>query len=207
MKILVLCTGNSCRSIIAEAILRSMGHEAKSAGSKPTGRVNENAKRLLKERGLWSDDLHSKPIEAVMDEEFDLVITVCDNAKESCPTFGAKTKTLHIPFEDPDGKPYEVFEELFEKMRQRLPKVIGQSVENTRSGVKVTFRAVPKETIFSMVQNCQNGRCECMSDETKAKITDMQIVEDAGSIELHIDGAIEKEEIERALERSKLLKK
>ncbi|NPA64171.1 MAG: arsenate reductase ArsC [Epsilonproteobacteria bacterium] len=124
MKILILCTGNSCRSIIAEAILRSMGHEAKSAGSKPTGRVNENAKRLLKERGLWSEDLHSKPIDAVMNEEFDLVITVCDNAKESCPTFGPKTKTLHIPFEDPDGKPYGEFKKLFEQMRRRLSEEI-----------------------------------------------------------------------------------
>ncbi len=211
MKILVLCTGNSCRSIIAEAILKSLGHEAKSAGSKPTGKVNENAKKLLQSKGLWSDEFYSKPIEAVLDEDFDLVLTVCDNAKEACPVFGKKTKMLHIPFEDPDGQPYETFEALFEIMKKRLTEAIDRfkiqkQVLQTASGVKISFKNAPLQTIQTVVQNCQKGKCECMSDETKKKIKNMQIEAKEDGVELTIKGDIAKEEIEAALKRSKLLK-
>ena len=211
MKVLILCTGNSCRSILAEAIVQSLGYEAKSAGAKPTGKVNENAKKLLQAKGLWSDAFYSKPIEAVMDEEFDLVITVCDNAKESCPVFPKKTKVVHLPFEDPDGKPYEVFEALFESMQRRLKdllarEAIQKEVTQTTNGVKVSFKNAPLQTIQTMVQNCQEGRCECMSDETKKKIEGMRIEAKNGSVELAIEGDIAKEEIEAALKRSKVLK-
>ena len=106
MKVLVLCTGNSCRSIIAEAILNANGIEAYSSGVAPSGKVNPNAKKVLQENGIWKDSYHSKNLDEVMDIDFDLVITVCNNAKENCPIFPKKVKTIHLPFDDPDGKEY-----------------------------------------------------------------------------------------------------
>ncbi len=130
-KILVLCTGNSCRSIMAEGLLnRYFGDclQAYSAGSKPTGRVNPNAKRVLEEEGAWRDEYHSKTIDEVQKEApFDLVITVCDSAKESCPVLPG-AKMVHVGFEDPDGKGYEAFEKLAKQMKERLFTVVEQEL-------------------------------------------------------------------------------
>ena len=128
-KVLILCTGNSCRSIIGEALVnRYVGHkgiQAFSAGSDPSGRVNPNAKRVLEEEGAWDDRYHSKTIDEAMKEEpFDLVVTVCDNAKESCPRFPGGVKTIHVGFEDPDGKPYDVFVETKNLIERRLLPII-----------------------------------------------------------------------------------
>lgn len=111
-KVLILCTGNSCRSIIAEALINTHleGVTAESSGVKASGRVNPNAKKVLESFGEWDDAYHSKVIEEVINTKFDLVVTVCDNAKESCPMFPQKTDVIHISFEDPDGKEYSAFE-------------------------------------------------------------------------------------------------
>ncbi|BBG66290.1 arsenate reductase [Hydrogenimonas sp.] len=124
-KVLILCTGNSCRSIIAEALvnryLGSKGVEAFSAGSNPSGRVNPNAVKVLEEEVAWSGKYRSKTIDEVMKKgPFDLVVTVCDNAKESCPVFPGGVKRIHVGFEDPDGKPYEAFVETKELIKKRL---------------------------------------------------------------------------------------
>jgi len=124
VKVLVLCTGNSCRSIIAEAILNANGIKAYSSGVKASGRVNPNAKKVLEENGIWQDKYHSKTLDKVMDIDFDLVVTVCDNANETCPVFPKKTKTIHIPFPDPDGKEYSEFIKTYEDIKNiLLPKV------------------------------------------------------------------------------------
>ena len=124
-KVLILCTGNSCRSIIAEAILNANGIEAYSSGVKASGRVNLNAKKVLQENGIWKDEYHSKKLDEVMDIDFDLVVTVCDNAKETCPVFLKKTKTIHIPFIDPDGKEYSEFVKTYQEIKEiLLPKVV-----------------------------------------------------------------------------------
>ena len=124
-KVLVLCTGNSCRSILGEALLNKYTDiEAYSAGSNPSGKVNENAKRILKEENAWDEKYHSKSIDEVMDIEFDLVVTVCDNAKESCPVFSKAVKKIHIGYPDPDGKEYEEFEKLIKKMKEEfIPRI------------------------------------------------------------------------------------
>ena len=125
-KVLILCTGNSCRSIIAEGLINKYldGVKAYSAGVNPSGRVNENAKKVLIKEGAWRDEYHSKDIDEIMDIDFDLVVTVCDNAKETCPMFPKKVKTIHIGFEDPDGKDFSEFEKLAEEMKERLlPKI------------------------------------------------------------------------------------
>ncbi|MRI57957.1 MAG: low molecular weight phosphatase family protein [Epsilonproteobacteria bacterium] len=123
-RVLVLCTGNSCRSIIAEALINAelKGVLAQSAGSRPKGSVHPYAKKLLQTKGIWQEGYRSKGIEEVSGR-FDLVVSVCDDAKEACPTLPG-AKALHIPFDDPDGKEYEAFEKTFEQIRRKLlPKI------------------------------------------------------------------------------------
>ncbi len=125
-KVLVLCTGNSCRSIIAEAIINAKldGIEAQSSGVKASGKVNPNAKKLLEEKGIWNDEYHSKVLDEVINEEFDLIVTVCDHAHETCPMFPRPIPKIHVGFEDPDGKGYEAFEATYKKIEaELLPKV------------------------------------------------------------------------------------
>ncbi len=110
-RILILCTGNSCRSIIAEALVNAkmQGVQAWSAGVRASGKVNVYAQRVLEEEGIWKETYHSKTLDEVSALDFDLVVTVCDHAKESCPMFPKQTKTLHVGFSDPDGKDYGAF--------------------------------------------------------------------------------------------------
>ncbi len=125
-KVLILCTGNSCRSIIAEALINDEleGIDAESSGVKASGRVNPNAKKLLEQKGIWRDEYHSKTLDTVINNEYDLVVTVCDHAHETCPIFPKPVKTIHVGFEDPDGKGFEAFEETFKEIKEiLLPKV------------------------------------------------------------------------------------
>ncbi len=125
-RVLVLCTGNSCRSIITEALINAKldGIEAKSSGVKASGKVNSNTKRLLVEKGIWKKEYHSKTLDSVIDEDFDLVITVCDNAKESCPMFPKPVTKIHVGFIDPDGENYDEFVKLYDEIKEvLLPKV------------------------------------------------------------------------------------
>ena len=83
-KVLIMCTGNSCRSIIAEALVNAFvdGVKAMSCGVDPSGRVNPNAQRILEQNGIWKSSYHSKNLDEVIYEDFDLVVTVCDHARE-----------------------------------------------------------------------------------------------------------------------------
>ena len=76
-KVLILCTGNSCRSIIAEALINAKldGIHADSSGVKASGRVNPNAKKLLEDKGIWKEEYHSKTIDKVIDNAYDLVVS------------------------------------------------------------------------------------------------------------------------------------
>ena len=104
-KVLILCTGNSARSIIGEYLLRLKGRgrfEVYSAGAKPTGNVNPLALWVLKEHyGIDASDARSKSWDEFKDVRFDLVITVCDNAKEACPIFPGHPITAHFGSPDP----------------------------------------------------------------------------------------------------------
>jgi len=121
-KVLILCTGNSCRSIIAEALINAKldGIVAKSSGVKASGKVNPNAKMLLESKGLWKDSYHSKTLDTVINHDYDLVVTVCDHAHETCPMFPKPVPKIHVSFEDPDGKGYEAFEETLVEIREVL---------------------------------------------------------------------------------------
>ena len=126
-KVLILCTGNSCRSIIAEALINAKleGISADSSGVRASGRVNPNAQKLLTEKGIWKEEYHSKTIDKVIDNDYDLVVTVCSHANETCPMFPKATKVIHVGFEDPDGKGFEAFEETYKEIEEvLLPKVV-----------------------------------------------------------------------------------
>lgn len=104
-KILILCTGNSARSILGEYLLRAMGRgrfEVHSAGSHPTGRVNPLAVRTLREKyDLDASAARSKSWDEFKDMKFDFVITVCDNAKEACPIWPGSPMLAHWGSPDP----------------------------------------------------------------------------------------------------------
>jgi arsenate reductase (thioredoxin) len=102
-KVLFLCTGNSCRSQMAEAIVNARLDErwdAVSAGTKPTGYVHPKALAALAEIGILHNG-RSKPVDEFRDVDFDLVITVCDSAAEECPIWLGKGKRMHHSFPDP----------------------------------------------------------------------------------------------------------
>lgn len=129
-KVLVLCTGNSCRSIIAEALINAkLDIQAFSAGVKANGKVNPYAKEVLEKNGIWKDEYYSKTIDDIIDNDFDLIVTVCDNAKESCPIFPKKTKTIHIGFDDPDGKEFKEFEKTYNEIEKTLLVKVKEAIE------------------------------------------------------------------------------
>jgi len=104
MKILILCTGNSCRSQMAEGLLKSFDNELKvfSAGTFPTGKISSKAVQVMKEIGIDISSYYPKSVNDFIDEAWDYVITVCDDANETCPVFiGKVNHRLHIGFEDP----------------------------------------------------------------------------------------------------------
>ena len=126
-KVLVLCTGNSCRSIIAEALINAKldGISADSSGVKASGRVNPNTQKLLEEKGIWKEQYHSKVLDTVIDNDYDLLVTVCDHANETCPMFPKPVKKIHVGFEDPDGKGFEAFKKTYKEIEEvLLPKVL-----------------------------------------------------------------------------------
>lgn len=104
MKILILCTGNTCRSQMAEGFLKSFDDflEVYSAGTKPEPRVNPNAVKVMSEMGIDISQGKPESVDKYIKKEFDYVITVCDGAKEICPVFTGDVKNqLHIGFDDP----------------------------------------------------------------------------------------------------------
>ena len=103
-RILILCTGNSCRSQMAEGFLISFDSklEVFSAGTKPTEKINPYAVEAMKEIGIDISGGVAEDVDKYIDQSFDYIITVCDNAKEACPVFMGEVKhRMHIGFDDP----------------------------------------------------------------------------------------------------------
>jgi arsenate reductase len=124
-KVLILCTGNSCRSIIAEALINKyLNIEAYSSGVNPTGKVNPNAQKVLEEEGAWREGYHSKTLDSLAHLEFNLVVTVCDHAREVCPHFPKKVQVIHVGFEDPTGKEFEAYQETLEEIKKKLLPIV-----------------------------------------------------------------------------------
>ena len=133
-KILFLCTGNSCRSVMAEALINHLGHgsyKAWSAGSSPAGYVHPKAIETLIRHGIDPGAPQSKSWNIFANEPFDLVITVCDQAAgESCPVFSAKLTKLHWSIPDPakaQGTEAEInaaFDESFTLLKGRIEELV-----------------------------------------------------------------------------------
>ena len=129
--VLVLCTGNSCRSQMGEVILNDAlaGQvHAISAGTEPQPKVADGAIEALKLAGLPTDGLYPKLIDAVMDQNIDLVVSVCDNAKETCPIFPRPVKRIHVGFHDPHGEPLESFLAVRDDIRARLVSAVREAL-------------------------------------------------------------------------------
>ena len=104
MKILILCTGNSCRSQMAHGFLQSFDKRLQvfSAGTEPAARINPTAVKVMKEAGIDISKHRPKSVDLYLGEDWDYVITVCDDANETCPVFPGKVRNrLHMGFEDP----------------------------------------------------------------------------------------------------------
>ncbi|WP_040848812.1 arsenate reductase ArsC [Thiofilum flexile] len=122
-QVLILCTGNSCRSQMAEAILNydlAGQVQAFSAGTRPQPAVAAGALDALQLAGLPIDGLYPKDVDVFQNQTLDLIVTVCDNAKESCPVFPRPIPTLHLPFHDPHGEPLSSFIVVRDDIRTRL---------------------------------------------------------------------------------------
>ena len=130
--VLVLCTGNSCRSQMAEALIN---HDLTgivrglSAGTVPQPKVADGAIEALQQLGIDTGGLRPKELDAVLDENIDLVITVCDNAKESCPIFPKPVPRIHLPFHDPHGEPIESFIQVRDEIRAKLIPTIKDALK------------------------------------------------------------------------------
>ncbi len=131
-KILFLCTGNSCRSQLAEAIVNArLGEkwEAFSAGTKPAGYVHPKALAALAEIGIQHTG-RSKPADEFRDDKFDLVVTVCDDAAENCPVWLGSGKKAHLGFPDPakvmgtEAEVVNAFRSVRDELVRQLPALL-----------------------------------------------------------------------------------
>lgn len=129
--VLILCTGNSCRSQMAEALvnhdLAGQVH-AVSAGTRPQPKVADGAIAALQQLGLATDGLYPKDVDVFLDQAVDLVVTVCDNAKETCPIFPKPVRSIHLPFHDPHGEPLESFLAVRDDIRARLVPAVREAL-------------------------------------------------------------------------------
>lgn len=129
-RVLFLCTGNSCRSQMAEGFLRHLAgdkFEVFSAGVKPT-QMNPMATEVMSEAGVDISKHKSKPAMGFINQQFDYVITVCDNAKQTCPAFPGRYKKIHWDIPDPAEFSSDSREEIFKEFR-RIRDMIKEKIK------------------------------------------------------------------------------
>src|SRR5262249_27225298 len=152
-RVLILCTGNSARSQMAEGVLRRDGGDAfevESAGLRPGG-VRPEAIQVMHEIGIDISGRRSKSVDEFSGQEFDYVITVCDNAKESCPAFPGKAERIHWGFDDPaavegdDATRLAVFRRVRDEIRGKLAGFIRDLINRNDYPVimKNTYKVIP----------------------------------------------------------------
>jgi arsenate reductase len=136
-KILILCTGNSCRSQMAEGFLKFFDNrlEVYSAGTQPSAQIHPKAVQVMKEAGIDISDGFPKEVGRFLHQSFDFVITVCDHAKETCPVFiGEVKEQMHIGFEDPaeatgtEAEVLAVFRRVRDEIRQEFRKFYQEKI-------------------------------------------------------------------------------
>jgi arsenate reductase len=131
--ILFICTGNSARSVMAEVLMNELGngrYRALSAGAKPSGEVNPLTVEILKTHRHSTSGLRSKSLNEFLDKDLDIVVTVCDNARQSCPVWPKRTAVMHWGFDDPaafEGTREEkraFFEKIYGQIRERIERFL-----------------------------------------------------------------------------------
>ena len=134
-RILILCTGNSCRSQMAEGFLKDFDSELQvfSAGTNPSNEVHPKAVIVMKELGIDLSKNEPENVDKYLNQSFDFVITVCGGAKETCPTFVGKVgQNLHIGFDDPadaTGTEEEIYSE-FRRIRDEIKRDFKSFLDN-----------------------------------------------------------------------------
>ena len=138
-RILILCTGNSCRSQMAEGYLKSFDSELEvfSAGTIPAEKVNPNSVIVMEEVGIDISSQIPQNVDEFIDRSFDYVITVCGNAKEVCPVFTGQVKhQLHIPFDDPadatgtEKEVLAVYKRVRNEIKEEFTQFYNEIIEN-----------------------------------------------------------------------------
>jgi len=138
-RILILCTGNSCRSQMAEGFLKSFDSELEvfSAGTIPAEKVNPNSVIVMDEVGIDISSQAPQNVDDFVDQSFDSVITVCDNAKEVCPVFTGQVKhQFHIPFDDPavaigtDEEILAVYRRVRDEIKKEFTQFYNDKIKN-----------------------------------------------------------------------------
>ncbi|MEA2711203.1 MAG: hypothetical protein QOF78_3804 [Phycisphaerales bacterium] len=152
LKVLFLCTGNSCRSQMAEGFARSLkgdAIDAYSAGVEPHG-MNPRAVKAMSEAGVDISGQRSKHVDELKDVAFDYVVTVCDHANETCPMFPGKMKRVHVGFDDPprlakDAKTEEDAMRHYRRVRDEIKQYMQTLPESlTHDRLGVTYAHYPK---------------------------------------------------------------
>jgi arsenate reductase len=145
IRVLFVCTGNSARSVMAEALLRRRGgpdFEVHSAGTEPKG-INPLTVRILEEAGLPTGGLRSKSVNEFLEQHFDYVITVCDQARQVCPVFPGIHQSMHWGYEDPalaagsDDERLAVFRRVFTQLGQRIGLFVPLALRVRAEGANV----------------------------------------------------------------------
>ena len=143
MRILILCTGNSCRSQMAHGFLQSFNENLTvcSAGTQASGKLNEKAVQVMREAGIDISHHTSDSIDKYLNDEWDYVITVCGGANEACPAFLGKVKhRLHIGFDDPSHA-------------EGTPEFIMSEFYRVRDEIRVVFRKLYDEEVNRGIEN------------------------------------------------------
>ena len=146
VQVLFVCTGNSARSQISEGLLRNTAGDmvdVYSAGTKPADQVNPLAKKVMAENGIDISDQYPKMLDQYIKKEFDVVVTTCDSARQSCPVFPGNAEVFHWNLEDPAAATggeserlaafRKAYAEISERMSQLMPvirEISGQQTEN-----------------------------------------------------------------------------
>ena len=147
--VLILCTGNSCRSHLAEGILRAAAGDlldAQSAGSKPAGYVHPLAIRVMAEIGIDISQHRSKHLDEFLDQKIETVITVCGNADQACPMFPSQVNRHHWGFYDPakaEGSEDEQLK-IFRQVRDEMKRVFEAYAAGRRDEVSLRYARTPQ---------------------------------------------------------------
>jgi arsenate reductase len=137
-RVLILCTGNSSRSQMAEGLLLHMAgksFDVFSAGTRPAG-LNPNAVKAMSEIGIDISGYRSKSVDEFLGQQFDYVVTVCDNAKESCPIFPGMGKRVHHGFPDPAAAAVDEPMALFRQIRDEIQKWLSEFIATATPGIQ-----------------------------------------------------------------------